>query len=126
MEKMKKLTVRMQRGMSMMEILVTTFVVVMGLLVVMTSFVAIARSNRYSERMDTANTLIRTEMEKVKNKTYAAIVTETGVYGEYAEYPDFRHETIVVDRTSVKQINIEIYFENDRRRAEAVTYVANM
>jgi Tfp pilus assembly protein PilE len=123
---MMKLTKQVQKGLTMLEILITTFVVVMGLLVVMTSFLAIAKSNRYSERMDTANTLIRMEMEKVRNKAYGTILTENGHYGEYAEYPGFRHVTTVVDRGSVKEVKVDIYFEHDRRRAEVVTFVANM
>ncbi len=110
----------------MMEVLITTFVVVMGLLVVLTSFVAIAKSNRYSERMDEANTLMRMEMERVRNQPYTAILSEAGTFGEYANHPNFRHETIVVDLGNVKQITVDIYFENNRRRAEVVTYVANM
>jgi Tfp pilus assembly protein PilV len=126
MERKMKLTKQIQKGVSMMEILITTFVVIMGLLVVMLSFVAIAKSNRYSERMDTANTLIRMEVEKVRNQAYAAIASETGSYGEYADHPDFRHEITVTDRGNVKEVDVDIYFENDRRRAEVITYVANM
>ncbi|RPH95058.1 hypothetical protein EHM69_05550 [candidate division KSB1 bacterium] len=121
-----KLRKKSQSGFSMLEILITTFLVTMGLLVVMTSFVAIAKSNRYSERMDIATTLAKLELESIRNQSYALIQSETGSYSEYPDHPDYRHETVVNDLGSVKEITLRIYFENDRRRAEMITYVSNM
>jgi Tfp pilus assembly protein PilV len=117
---------RKQGGFSMLEIIVTIFLVTLGLLVVMTSFVAISKAHRYSERMDTAASLMRLEMERIHNRTYAAIQTEVGAYSEYPEHPDYRHEVAVTDLGSAKRITLRIYFEHDRRRAEAVTYVSNL
>ncbi|MBU0507331.1 prepilin-type N-terminal cleavage/methylation domain-containing protein, partial [bacterium] len=50
---------RRQAGISMIEVLITMFLVMVCLLVVMTSFVAVAKSSRYSERMDVAASLAR-------------------------------------------------------------------
>ena len=121
-----KVSKRAGRGMSMLELLITVFVVIMGLLVVVTAFVAVAKSNRYSERMDTANTLMRLEMERMRNQSYAAIQSETGAYGEFPEYPDYRHTTTVRDLVTVKEVKVDILFEHYRRRAEVLTYVANL
>jgi Tfp pilus assembly protein PilV len=115
-----------QGGFSMLEIIVTVFLVTMGLLVVMSSFVAISKAHRYSERMDTAASLARLEMERIRNRTYATIQSEVGAYSEYPEHPDYRHEVAVTDLGSAKHITLRIYFENDRRRAEVVTYVSNL
>jgi Tfp pilus assembly protein PilV len=119
-------TNRGQGGFSMLEIMVTVFLVTMGLLVVMTSFVAIAKSQRYSERMDIAASLARLEMERIRNRTYANVQSETGAYSEYPEHPDFRHEAAVTDLGTAKKVVLRIYFEHDRRRAELVTYVSNL
>ena len=115
-----------QGGFSMLEIIVTIFLVTLGLLVVMTSFVAISKAHRYSERMDTAASLARLEMERIRNRTFATIQPEVGAYSEYPEHPDYRHETAVTDLGSAKQITLRIYFENDRRRTEVITYVSNL
>ena len=92
----------------------------------MTSIVAIAKTNRYSERMDVATSLARMEMERVRNRPYAQIATENGAYGEYTDHLDFRHKTTVTDLGTVKEVKVDLYFEHDRRRAEVITYVANM
>jgi type II secretory pathway pseudopilin PulG len=115
-----------QGGFSMLEIIVTIFLVTLGLLVVMTSFVAISKAHRYSERMDTAASLARLEMERYRNRTYANIHSEVGAYSEYPEHPDYRHEAAVTDLGTAKQITLRIYFENDRRRTEVITYVSNL
>ena len=118
----------MQKGVTLLEVLVTAFVVVVGLVVVMSSFVATAKSNRYSERMDIANTLLQLEMERMRNQAYSNIVSEYGQYSvDYPDHPDFRKEiTVTPIGGSVKQIVVDIYFEGDRRRAEAITMVAQM
>ncbi len=117
---------RKQGGFGMLEVLISTFLVILGLLVIMSSMVAMAKSSRYSQRMDVANSLARREMERIRNLTFANIVTETGSYGEYTDYPDFRHQTTVTTQGTVKQVQLKVYFEGDRRRAELITFVANM
>jgi Tfp pilus assembly protein PilV len=123
---MNRIRCRAQGGFSLLEVMVTMFLVMIGLLVVMSSFVAIAKSTKYSERMDVANTLARLEMEKVRNLSFANIQSASGVYSEYPDHPDYRHEVIVEDVGSSRQVIVRIYFENDRRRAELRTYVSNL
>lgn len=117
---------KIQSGISMLEIMVTMFLVMMGLLVVMSSFVAIAKSSRYSQRMEVATTLVQREMERVRNLPWANIQSETGAYGEYSDHPDYRHDVTVTDVGVVRQVVVHIYFENDRRCCEVRTYVSNM
>ena len=115
-----------QRGFGMLEVLISTFLVVLGLLVIMSSMVAVAKSSRYSERMDVANSLARLEMERIRNLNFDNILTETGAYGEYTDHPDFRHTVTVATVGTVKQVTVDVFFENDRRRAEVVTFVADL
>jgi hypothetical protein len=117
---------RIQAGFSMLEILMTTFLVMIGMLVVTTSFVAIAKSHKYSERMDVAASIARLEMEKVRNRSYANVINEIGAYREYPEHPDYRHEIAINDLGTAKEVTLRIYFEHDRRRAEVKTYVTNL
>jgi len=119
-------TKRIQSGMGMLEIMITLFLVSLGLLVVMASFVAISKSGRYGERINTATALAQMEMEKVRNQAYANIRSAEGAYNEYPDHPDFRHSLTVTDLGTAKQIVLRIYFEKDRRRAELRTYIANM
>lgn len=121
-----KHTRRSQSGISMLEIMITLSLVMIGLLVVMTSFVAISKSSRYGERMNMATTLGRMEMERVRNTTFANLHSVTGAYGEYPDHTEYRHEVVVNDHGTIKEIILRIYFERDRRRAEMRTYVANM
>ena len=121
-----KLAKRIQAGLGMLEIMITIFLVMLGLLVVMTSFVAISKSERYGERMNVATNLARTEMERIRNLSYANIQSVVGAYHEYADQPDFRHEVVVHDLGTIKEVTLRIYFENDRRRAEMHTYVSNL
>jgi Tfp pilus assembly protein PilV len=115
-----------QNGLSLLEILVTMFLVMMGLLVVMSSFVAIAKSGRYSERMDIAATLAQREMERMRNTAWATMQPEIGIYNEYPDQPLYRHEIVINNVGSVREIIVRIYFDNDRRRAEIRTFVSNL
>jgi Tfp pilus assembly protein PilV len=113
-------------GFSLIEVLVTMFLVMLGLLVVLSSMVAMAKSNRYSQRMDIASNLARAEMEQIRNTDFDAIVSESGVYGEYPQHTDYRHVTTVVPNGTVKEVTVQVFFENDRRRAEIITFVADL
>jgi Tfp pilus assembly protein PilV len=115
-----------QRGFGMLEVLISTFLVILGLLVIMSSMVAMAKSSRYSERMDVASSLARMEMERIRNMNFAAVASESGQYREYPDHLDFRHEVTVSNVGTVKQVVVDVYFEGDRRRAEVVTFVANL
>ncbi len=115
-----------QRGFGMLEVMISTFLVILGLLVIMSSMVAMAKSNRYSQRMDIANSLARREMERVRNMNFDDIASETGAYGEYFDFPDFRHVVEVTTQGNLKQVRLQMYFEGDRRRAELVTFVADL
>jgi Tfp pilus assembly protein PilV len=117
---------RIQAGLSMMEVMVTLLLVTLGMLVVMSSFIAISKAQHYGERMETATTLMRMEMERIRNMPYANVRAETGAYREYTDYPEYRHEVAVTDLGSTKQITLRIYFEHDRRRVEGTTFVANL
>ncbi len=122
---MKKLTKR-QSGISLIEVMVTMFLVMLGLVVVMGSFVANAKSNRFGTRVDVANSIVKLEMERMRNMRFADIVSEEGDYGEYSSYPDYRHVTTVIDQGTIKQIDVTVYFENDRRSETVTTYVSNL
>ncbi len=114
-------------GFSLLEILITMFLVLLGLLVVLSSMVAMAKSNRYSQRMDTANSLARFEMERIRNIPFDSVAAEEGAYEtDYPQHPDYRHVTEVTQSGSVKQVVVRVFFERDRRRAEMITFVADL
>ena len=113
-------------GFSLLEVMISMSLVMIGLLVVLSSMVAMAKSNRFSQRMDIANTIARHEMEHVRSKQFSQVVSETGSYGEYVTHPDYRHQTVVTMVGSVKRVTVDVYFEGGRRRTEMVTYVANL
>jgi hypothetical protein len=115
-----------QSGFGMLEIVITMFLVLIGLLVVASSYLAIARAQHYSERMDTATMIVSREMERIRNRSWDLIQDETGDFGEYPESPDFRHTVAVETIGTLKQVTLRVYFDQDRRRSEVVTYVANL
>ncbi|MBU1706429.1 prepilin-type N-terminal cleavage/methylation domain-containing protein [bacterium] len=117
---------RKERGMTLLEVLLATFVLVVGFLIIITSFVAMARANRYSEKQDVAVQLASRVMEDVRNQRFADIQSDEGNYYEYYDFPDFRHRTDVVTVGQVKEVIVEIFFDNDRKRVRLVSYCANM
>lgn len=117
---------RKQSGLGMLEIVITIFLVTLGLLVVMSSFVAISKSGRYGERMNVATTLARLEMERIRNQPYAAVQNATGADGEYPDHPGYYHAVQVHETGTVKEVVLQVFFEHGRRRAEMRTYVSNL
>ncbi|MCB9366704.1 MAG: hypothetical protein H6506_00090 [Calditrichaeota bacterium] len=118
---------KLQAGVSLLEVLVTVLIVTGGLVVVMSSFIGIQKSSRYVEHMETANSLLRLEMESLRSLPYASIDSESGSYGSsWNDQHDFRQERDVTDLGNVKRVKIKVYFDNDRHYAEATTIIAKL
>ncbi|MBK6767045.1 MAG: hypothetical protein IPG71_12320 [bacterium] len=118
---------KLQAGVSLLEVLVTIMIVTGGLMVVMSSFVGIAKSNRYVTKMELANTLLRLEMENVRNSRFAEIVSIESSYGEsYSDQPDFRRNVVVEEIGNIKRVTVRILFDNDYHQAEAATIVTQL
>jgi len=125
--KTAKRTWKLQAGVSLLEVLVTVMIVTGGLMVVMSSFVGIAKSNRYVTKMELANTLLRLEMENIRNASYADIISTEAAYGEsYSDQPDFRRDIVVEEVGNIKRVTVMILFDNDYHRAEAATIVTQL
>jgi Tfp pilus assembly protein PilV len=122
---MQRLT-RGQAGFSMIEVMVTMFLVMIGLLVVMSAMVATAKSTRYAEEVDVANALMRMEMERLQNTDWDVIAHEEVGYGAIADHPDYRYSTAVTQNGRIKRIELTIWFENDRRSVTATTSIVDM
>lgn len=123
----KRIAWKLQAGVSLLEVLVTIMIVTGGLLVVMSSFVGIAKSNRYVDKMETANSLLRLELETVRNVPFASIVSGSSDYGEaYSDQWEFRRNFIVTDIGNVKRVTVQILFDDDKHMAEATTMVTQL
>lgn len=117
---------RKDRGFTLIEIVMTTLILVVGFLIIATSYVAMARANRYSERQDTAINLASRVMEDLRNTRFNQIVTSEGAYGEYTEFPDYRHQTEVIDVGQVKRVTVRVFFNDDQRQVMLVSFFANI
>ena len=113
-------------GMTIVEVLVATVILMIGFLIIVTSFVAMARANRYSEKQDKAVQLASRVMEDLRNTNFSDITNEEGYYDEFAEFPNFRHRTEVQPVGQVKKVSVSIFFDNDRKRVSLVSYFADM
>lgn len=125
MKRIRRVRQEWQRGVSLLEVLVTTVIVTTGLLVVMSSFVGMAKSNRYAGKMEIANNLLRFELENVRNLNYADVQSHS-LDDVYADMPEYERQITVTEQGSVKQVLVQIYFENGRRVAQATTMVAQL
>jgi prepilin-type N-terminal cleavage/methylation domain-containing protein len=117
---------RRDRGFTLIEIIMTTLILVLGFLIIASSYVAMARANRYSERQDTAINLASRVMEDLRNTRFDQIVSGEGTYGEYTDFPGYRHQTEVVDVGQVKQVTVRVFFNNNQRQIMLVSFFANI
>ncbi|MFH1010866.1 MAG: prepilin-type N-terminal cleavage/methylation domain-containing protein [bacterium] len=117
---------RKDKGISLIEVLIATIILLLGLLIVASSFLAMARANRYSERQDKAVQLASRVMEDLRSRKFPQVQNEEGNYGEYADFPDYRHRVEVTPTGQVKRVTVRVFFENDRRQVVLVSFFANM
>lgn len=118
---------KLERGVSLLEVMVTVLIVTGGLVVVMSSFVGMQKSSRYVEKMETANSLLRLEMEMLRNIPYSSIRSSEANYGTaWSDQQDFRRQLIVTDLGNLKRVRVLVYFDGDKHVAEATTIIARL
>jgi len=117
---------RKDKGVTLIEVLVATVILVLGFLIIASSFIAMARSNRYSEKQDKAIQLASRVMEDMRNRRFTQILNETGTYGEYPNFPNYRHEVVVSNVGQVKKVTVRIFFDKNRRKISLDSFFANM
>ncbi len=117
---------RKDQGVTLIEVLLATVILVVGFPIIASSFVAMARSNRYSEKQDKAVQLATRVMEDMRNRRFTQIQNETGAYGEYPDFPNYRHEVVVTNVGQVKKVTVHIFFDKNRRKVTLDSFFANM
>jgi len=115
---------RKDSGLGLLEVAITVFLVMIGLLVVVSSYAAISRNHNYNNRMQVAVTLATKEMAKIRQTPFVEVKADSGAYLEYCDYPDYRHQVAVTNLGSVKEVRLRVYFENDKRFTELRTYLS--
>jgi Tfp pilus assembly protein PilV len=117
---------RRDKGISMLEVLLATVILLLGLLIVASSFLAMTRANRYSEKQDKAVQLASRVMEDYRARRFPQIQNEEGNYGEYTDFPDYRHRVEVTATGQVKKVTVHILFDRDRRQVVLVSFFSDI
>ncbi len=117
---------RRDKGISLIEVLVATVILLLGLLIIASSFLAMTRANRYSEKQDKAIQLATRVMEDYRARRFPQIQNEEGNYGEYADFPDYRHRVEVSPTGQVKKVTVRVLFDKDRRQVVLVSFFSNI
>ncbi len=111
-------------GFSLVEILITLFVLSVGLLAVCGLTSGVMRSNAFSNKLTTATTLAQEKMEELRGRGYAAFPSGAAVvsedYSSMALHPSFKRIVDTQDagtpQNRLKKIAVAVYWDGDAHR----------
>jgi len=109
---------RRQSGFTLIEILIALFILVVGLLGVISVATTVINGNAFGKKITTATTLAQDKMEEIKNLGYSGTpssdTTTTEDYNSITDYPTYKRVTGVdVDSPAadIKTIEVKVEFQ---------------
>ena len=101
---------RQEDGFSITEVVVSTFLVAIGLIAVAAVLVAAANRQNLSQGVTTATNLCTTALERVRLEAYDSVESSTEGFGDITDYPNYKRETIVTPNTedTLKVVEVKV------------------
>jgi prepilin-type N-terminal cleavage/methylation domain-containing protein len=120
-----------ERGFTLVEILVATVILSVGLLGIAGFTTAVMRGNAFSNRMTTAVMLAQEKMEDVRRVGYSGMPsgdeTITEDYGFIANYAPYKRVTFTDAESpaaGMKRVTVTVYWDSDIHKVALATIVA--
>ncbi len=84
-----------QKGFTLIEVLVSMFLLTVGVLAASSTLIAVFKGQRYSASLMSATNLAQSRMETVKSTSYDGIASGTEAFGSITGFETFRRVTTV-------------------------------
>lgn len=101
---------RKQEGFTLTEVMVSVFLLTVGLFSAGSTMLAVHRSHQLSGTLMTATNLAQSRMEDLKAATYDAVAGLTENYGEITDHPSYRRVTTVTPNAddTLKSVTVTV------------------
>jgi type IV pilus assembly protein PilV len=111
-------------GFSLVEILITLFVLSVGLLAICGLTSGVMRSNAFSNKLTTATTLAQEKIEELRGRGYGGLPSGAGLvsedYGTIIFHPSFKRIVDTQDpgtpQNRLKKLAVTVYWDGDAHR----------
>jgi type IV pilus assembly protein PilV len=118
-----------KKGFTLIEVLIATLVLAIGLLSLATLAGTVIRGNSFSNKMTTATTLAQDKMEEIKRLGYDNAGTAAGTenYGSIAGYSAYKRVTTVATgspATGMKTVTVTVSWDADAHSVALKTILA--
>ncbi|MDP3028876.1 MAG: type IV pilus modification protein PilV [Deltaproteobacteria bacterium] len=122
-------SLRNNKGFTLIEVLIATLVLAIGLLSLATLAGTVIRGNSFSNKMTTATTLAQDKMEEIKGLVYDNAGTAAGTenYGSITNYNSYKRVTTVAANTpgsGMKEVTVTAFWDADTHSVDLKTILA--
>ena len=114
------------QGFTLIEVVVTVVILILGLLTILGVFLGAATANRHAQKVDIASLLAQQTIEEFQNMGYSQIQSITEQYGDIPEYPNHRRQVIVHDSGTLKEVQVIVHFDHDEHNARFRTFFTDI
>ena len=113
-------------GFTLVEVIVTVVILMLGLVVVLGVFLGAAKASSHAHKVDIAHYLAQETIEQFRNTPFPLIQPFAESYGDIEGFPNHRRVVQVLGTGSLKTVRVFVFFDNDQRTSHLISYYTDI
>jgi Tfp pilus assembly protein PilV len=97
-----------QEGFSLVEAIVSVFILTVGLMAAASVLVSVAGSEKLSSVLTTATNLSQEKLEKIRHQAYTDVKSDSEDFGQIQKYPSFKRDVNVTKNADDTMKTVEV------------------
>ncbi len=113
-------------GFTLVEVIVTVVILMLGMVVVLGVFLGAAKASSYAHKVDIAHYLAQETIEQFRNTPFSQILPFDESYGDVEGFPNHRRVVQMRQVGSLKLVRVFVFFDNDQRNSHLISYYTDI
>ena len=113
-------------GFTLVEVIVTVVILMLGMVVVLGVFLGAAKASSHAHKVDIAHYLAQETIEQFRNTPFPQILPFYESYGDIEGFPNHRRVVQMRQVGSLKTVRVFVFFDNDQRNSHLVSNYADL
>jgi type II secretory pathway pseudopilin PulG len=124
--KRKSLPSTGSEGFTLVEVIVTVVILMLGMVVVLGVFLGAAKASSHAHKVDIAHYLAQETIEQFRNTPFPQILPFYESYGDIEGFPNYRRVVQMRQIGSLKTVRVFVFFDNDQRSSHLISYYTDI
>ena len=113
-------------GFTLVEVIVTVVILMLGMVVVLGVFLGAAKASSHAHKVDIAHYLAQETIEQFRNTPFPQIQPFSESYGDIEGFPNYRRVVQMHQIGTLKTVRVFVFFDNDQRNSHLISYYTDI